>query len=373
MRFSFRLGRIFGIPIHINYTWFLIFVLVTVSLALGEFPRRFPGASGWAYWLAGVLGSLLFFGSVLAHELAHSVVARSRGVRVRDITLFLFGGVSSIEAEMDRPEGELFMAGVGPATSLVLALFFAIGSVVARAFWGPLPAGLLSYLATINGGLAAFNLLPGLPLDGGRILRAILWQITGNYRRSTGIAVTAGRAIAFLFIGGGILWAFLGGGLSGLWLAFIGWFMENAATQTYRSMLLQEALRGVTVEDLMTPECTRIPGGLSVSQLVDDYIFPQGRRCFMVVDGDTLEGMVTVHNVRDLPRERWPVTPVAAIMTPLARLIVARPQEDAFEVLRRMDEWNVNQMPVIEEGRFLGMVARDSLIRYLRTWADLGL
>ncbi|MGC8874555.1 MAG: CBS domain-containing protein, partial [Chloroflexia bacterium] len=229
-----------------------------------------------------------------------------------------------------------------------------------------------SYGVLINVGLAVFNLLPGLPLDGGRILRAILWQITGNYRRSTGIAVAAGRGIAYLLIGGGILWAFLGGGLSGLWLAFIGWFMENAATQSYRSMLFQEALRGVTVQDLMTPECIRIPGGLSVAQLVDEYIFPQGRRCFMVVDGDTLEGMVTVHNVRDLPRERWPVTPVAAIMTPLARLIVARPQEDAFEVLRRMDEWNVNQMPVIDEGRFLGMVARDSLIRYLRTWADLG-
>ncbi|MGC8873215.1 MAG: site-2 protease family protein, partial [Chloroflexia bacterium] len=153
MRLSFRLGKVFGIPIHINYTWFLIFILVTISLALGEFPRRYPGSSGWAYWLAGLVGSLLFFGSVLAHELAHSLVARSRGVRVRDITLFLFGGVASIEAEMDRPEGELLMAGVGPGTSLFLALFFAIASVVARAFWGRLPAGLFSYLATLNGGL----------------------------------------------------------------------------------------------------------------------------------------------------------------------------------------------------------------------------
>ena len=371
MRMSFRLGKLFGIPIRINYTWFLIFILVTLSLALAEFPQRYPGSSPLAYWLAGALGSILFFASVLAHELAHSLVARARGVRVREITLFFLGGVSSIEEEMHRPDEELLMAGVGPGTSLALALVFGAAAFLLRPV-SHLASGFCISLASINAGLAVFNLLPGLPLDGGRMLRAVVWQVTGNYRRATGIAAMAGRTIAFLLIGGGILWSLLGGSWNGLWLAFIGWFMDNAATQSYRSVLIQEALRGVTVADLMTPECPCIPRGLSVAELVDHYVFPQGRRCFVVTDGDLLQGLVTVHNVCDLPRERWPFTPVGEIMTPSAQLVVAHLQEDAFEVLKRMDERNVNQMPVEEAGRIVGMIARDNLIRYMRTRAELG-
>jgi len=264
------------------------------------------------------------------------------------------------------------MAGVGPGTSLALALVFAVIGLALRRVSG-LVGGFFVYLATVNGGLAAFNLLPGLPLDGGRILRAIVWQVTGNYRRATAVAAMVGRGVAFLLIGGGILIAFSLDWFSGLWLAFVGWFMENAATQSYRSVLIQEALRGVTVANLMTPDCTRVPRGMSVAELVDHYVFPHGRRCFIVADGEMLEGLITVHNVRDLPRERWPFTPVGEIMIPLARLVLAHLQEDAFEVMKRMDERNVNQMPVEQDGRIVGMIARENLIRYMRTRAELGM
>lgn len=376
MRMSFTLGRIFGIPIRINYTWFLVFTLLTLYLALGELPASYAGLSPFLYWLAGILGSLLLFASVVAHELAHSLVARSQGVPVRSITLFLFGGVASIEQEADRPGEELLMAGVGPATSLMLALLFALVAFFFRLGQGGiflLASGLFLRLTWWNLFLAGFNLLPGLPLDGGRILRALLWLIGRNYRRSTEIAAAIGRLVAFLLIGGGIVWTLSGDWGNGLWLVLIGWFMDNAASQSYQQVLLREALRQVNVATLMTPECQHIPRGLSVASLVDDYILRQGGRCFVVTEGDRLAGLVTMHNVRDLPRERWPYTPVGEIMVPYGRLVLARPDEDAWNVLLRMDKHNVNQMPVEEAGRLVGLIARENLLRYVRTRAELGL
>jgi Zn-dependent protease len=371
MRMSFRLGTLFGIPIRINYTWFLIFGVTALSLGIDFLPRLQPGLSPVAYGVAAVLGSLLFFASVLAHELAHSLAARARGLPVHDITLFIFGGVASVEGEVDQPGGEILMAGVGPATSLVLAGLFA-GAGWLLAPINRLGAVLGYALMFLNLSVAVFNLLPGFPLDGGRIFRAVVWKLTGNYRRATGIAATVGRVVSTLLIGGGILWALMGN-LDGLWLAFVGWFLDNAATQSYRQVVLQDTLRGVTVADLMTGECERVPRGLSVSDLVEGYLFPRGQHCFVVADGDTLQGLVTVHSIRELARERWPFTPVGEIMIPYERLVLAHPQEDALAMIRRMDERRVSQMPVVEGERFLGMVTREGLLRYLRTRAELGM
>jgi len=376
MRASFSLGKLFGIPIRINYTWFLILILLTLSLATG-FREVQADLAPVVYWVAAFFGSLLFFGSVLAHELAHSLVARAQGSPVRDITLFLFGGVSSIEKEADQPLQEALMAGVGPATSMVLALFFGALSWLLNPL-SALVGAFFSQLALVNGLLAIFNLLPGLPLDGGRILRAVVWKVNRNYRRATGIAAMAGRVISFLMIIGGLVLTYISlqaGQLNwnGLWFIFIGWFMDNAATQSYKQMLLQEALRGVTVADLMTADCTRVPRALSVAQLVDHYVFHRGGRCFLVTDDERLSGLLTVHNVRTLPREQWPYTPVGEVMTPYQELVLAHPGEDAWTVLLRMDQRNVNQVPVEEEGRLLGMLSRENLLRYVRTRAELGM
>ncbi len=376
MRASFTLGRILGIPIRINYTWFLVFTLFTLYLALGELPASYGGLPPLLYWFAGILGSLLLFGSVVVHELAHSLVARSQGIPVRSITLFLFGGVAGIEQEADQPGKELLMAGVGPATSLVLALLSAVVAFFFRLGSGSiflLANGLFLRLTWWNVFLAGFNLLPGLPLDGGRILRAVFWLSGRNYRRSTEIAAGIGRLISFLLIGSGIVLALSGNWGNGLWLVLIGWFMDNAASQSYQQVLLREALREVNVSTLMTPECQRIPRGLSVASLVDDYVLRQGGRCFIVTEGDRLAGLVTMHNIRDLSRERWPYTSVGEIMVPYAHLVLAHPEEDAWSVLLRMDKHNVNQMPVEEAGRLVGLISRENLLRYVRTRAELGL
>jgi Zn-dependent protease len=348
---------------------------VTLSLVYG-FRSGYGGLASVVYWVFGVLGSLLFFGSVLAHELAHSLVARAQGTPVRDITLFLFGGVSSIESEVDRPLKEVLMAGVGPATSLALALVFGGLALILGPLSG-LAGAFFAQLAVVNGGLAVFNLLPGLPLDGGRILRAIVWKLNGNYRRATGIAAIAGRVVSFLMIGGGLVWTYLSWNagqlnLNGLLLTFIGWFLDNAATQTYQQAVLQDVLRGISVRDLMTAECTRIPRGLSVAELVDHYVLHQGGRCFIVADEERLSGLVTLRNVRGLPREQWPYTPVGEIMVPYQRLAMAQPGESAWSVLLRMDQHNVNQLPVEENGQLLGLISRENLLRYVRARADLG-
>ena len=376
MRASFTLGKIFGIPVRINYTWFLILALVTFSLATG-FRGVQVGLSPVLYWIIGFLGSLLLFASVLAHELAHSLVARSQGSPVRDITLFLFGGVASIEKEADEPLKEALMAGVGPATSFGLAALFGVLGVLLMPL-SALAGALCIQLAVVNGFLALFNLLPGLPLDGGRILRAVVWKLTRNYRQATGIAVSAGRVISFILIIGGLVWSYTalqrgGSVLNGLWFIFIGWFMDNAATQSYRQMVLQESLRGVTVADLMTVDCARIPRATSVADLVDHHVLQQGRRCFLVADDERLSGLVTVHNVRSLPREQWPYTPVGQIMVPYEELAVVRPEEDAWTVLLRMDQRNVNQMPVEQDGQLLGMLSRENLLHYVRMRAELGM
>ncbi len=367
---SLQLGRIFGIPIWVNYTWFIIFALVTFSLSSHYFPQNYPGWPSGLYWAVGLVTSLLFFGSVIAHELSHSLVARANGVPVSSITLFIFGGVAQIASEATRPRDELIMALAGPLASIAVAVACGAIWLVTNAIAEPL-AALMSWLGIINVSLAAFNLIPGFPLDGGRALRAILWMTTGDFRKATRAASTAGVAIAYLFIVGGLWVAFTSSLADGLWIAFIGWFLENAAQNSLRQMALQEALRGVKVRDVMSSDCLQVPPSVSVEDLVDSYVLPTGRRCFVISDGDQLLGLVTLHNVKVLPRERWSLTKVSDIMSPVDRLKVAGPRDDVAGVLPRMDQEDVNQLPVVDNGRFLGLIARDSLLRLIRVRSEL--
>src|SRR2546425_8154420 len=287
---SFRIGKIAGIDIDINVSWIIILVLLTVSLATGWFCQLYPGGSTAAYWVASFIASLLLFVYVLLHELASSLVARRRGLPVKSITLFIFGGVSNIEREPTSPGIEFQMAVVGPLTSLVIGVVCFLLQLPLQGSNSPLE-GILFYLAVTNILLGVFNLIPGFPLDGGRVLRSIIWKTTGNMRQATRVASLTGQFIAYLFILLGIWLFFAGSILDGIWLGFIGWFLLSAAQSANSQVMLESELRGVTVGEVMNPTPTLVPANISLQQLVDQYFLPQGLRAALVIQADQRAGL----------------------------------------------------------------------------------
>ena len=371
---AFNVGRIFGIQFRLHYTWFIIFVLVTVSLSWQLFPALYPGWSGLTYWLIGIVTSLLFFASVVAHELSHSLIARFYGIPVSSITLFIFGGVAQITREAARPGVEFKMAVAGPVCSLVIGGLFALLWLITQDVIEPV-AALAFWLAQINVVLALFNLIPGFPLDGGRVFRSIMWRLTGNYRRSTQVAVRVGQGVGYLFILVGILVTFLRpfgmGWFSGLWLVFIGWFLANAASASYRQVKWRDGLRGFSASQVMTSVYPVVPLNITVGQLIYGYLFAGGHPFFMVVDEGRLEGMITLENIKSVPRQNWEVTPVKDIMTAADKLNVASPNQDALSVLEQMEDSEINQIAVVSGSRIIGLITRDNLIRFLHLRSEL--
>lgn len=366
------LGKFFGISIKLHYSWFVIFILITWALATGYFPPSYPDWNTATYWGIGLATSLLFFCSVLAHELSHSVVAQAAGIPVKAITLFIFGGVSQISKEPGRPSVEFRMALAGPLSSLVLGAIFWGIHLAAKGTSEPL-AALTFWLAWINAVLAGFNLIPGFPMDGGRVLRAVIWWRTKNLRSATRIASTIGRVIGYLFIFGGIFWIFWGNWINGLWLAFIGWFLENAAAGSYQQVAFQDVLRGHSVSEVMTRDCPGVPPKMTIDQLVHEFILGSGRRCFPVVEDSRLLGLITLNDVKGVPNEHRSSKSVQETMTPFARLKWVRPNDDLSDVLQMLTTEDINQVPVVENGNIVGMVARDSLLSFIRTRTELGI
>ena len=372
MRNTLSLGRIFGIEIKLDYSWFIIFALVVWSLADYYFPTTHPGQPVGTYWAMGAVTALLFFTSVVMHELAHSFVSQAQGVPVRDITLFIFGGAAQISEEPRSARDEFLMALAGPATSLVIATLFGALWLVSLSASSLLHA-LAGWMAWINVALALFNLIPGFPLDGGRVFRAIVWAVTGNLQRATQIATGLGRVVAYSFIFWGIWQIFSGNWINGLWIAFIGWFLLNAATASYQRVALQEMLAGHTAREVMMTDCPHIPSGLTLDMLVDQVVLPSGRRCFPVMEGDQVRGLLTLHLIKKVPRKRWATTRAEEVMVPRAELKAVKPHDELTVVFERMTAEDVNQFPVMEDGRLLGMVARDNVLAFLRARAELGL
>jgi Zn-dependent protease len=386
MGHSIRLGKLFNISIYLHYSWFIIFALLTFSLSLSYFPTDYPL---WSRVAGGVAASLLLFASVIAHELAHSLVAIRNGIPVKSITLFIFGGVAQITREATRPMAELVMAAAGPLCSLTLAGIFAGITFLFSNSGGTLICDLVGLLAYINAMLGLFNLIPGFPLDGGRILRALLWRGTGNYRRATYIASWSGRGVAYMLIFGGIALVFgytLGratlvvamfgstiylGAFDGFWLVLIGWFLHYAATTSYRQAEWYEDLRGLTARDVMTCDWPTIPPNLSLKELVQSYILPTGRSYFLVAEEERLRGIIALYAIKLVPQLHWDLVRVDEIMTPLSELVAVQPDDDALSILERMAKHNVSQAPVVKEGRILGMVARDNLIRFIQLRSEL--
>ncbi|MDH4136536.1 MAG: site-2 protease family protein [Anaerolineae bacterium] len=371
MRGTWRIAKIFGIDVNIDSSWLIVFVLITWTLAGSYFPDQYPDWASWLHWTVGVTTSVLFFASVLAHELAHSLVAIRQGEKVRSITLFIFGGVAQITEEPGRALKEFFMAIVGPLSSLVIALAFGILWLVVRGFSEPVGA-LAYYLAYINASLAFFNLIPGFPLDGGRVLRALIWGISGNLRMATLVASWFGQGIALLFMLWGVWQVFSGAFINGLWIAFIGWFLRNASISGYRQVVMRDVLRDVRVEDLMSHDFEAVSPALTIQQLVDDYVLRRRDHAYPVADGDRLRGIICLHDVKAVPRQQWVSKLVGEVMTPWERLATVSAEDDGNTVLTFMNTHNVGQLPVVEGDRLMGMLRRGDVIRFMQLRGELG-
>ncbi len=368
---GFKLGYIWGIPIGLHASWFLIFALLTWSLSTGYFPNEYPQLSTITHTLLGVVTSVLFFASVLAHELGHAFVALRSKIPVKGITLFIFGGVAQIGQEPQSPGVEFRIAIAGPLVSLGLSGLFGVLFLLDQAI--PFLAAPSLYLMRINLILALFNMVPGFPLDGGRVLRAIVWRLTGSFQRATQVATFSGQVVAFGFIGFGIFTIFNGEFFNGLWLVFIGWFLQNAAASTYAQANIQQHLRGITVGQVMTRDCARVGSLVPISTLVEERVLTGGERCFFVADNGHLEGMLTLKDISKVPQPSWRFTTTRQAMVPTNRLAAVTPETELMTALQTMDNADVAQIPVLEQGELVGVLSREQVVRYLRSRAELGI
>lgn len=369
-RHTVPIGRVLGIPIDLDYSWFLIAALTTWVLAVSYYPAEFKGGTSAEYWLMGAVTAVLFFGSIVVHELAHSWVALRYKIPVHRITLFIFGGVSQIAGEPPSASAEFLIAVVGPLTSLALAaLFFLLEPLLVNI----MPAlAVAKYLALINSMLGLFNLIPGFPLDGGRVFRAIVWGVSKNFRQATLIAASAGRFFGFVFIIVGV-WQVLRGSIgNGLWTAFIGWFLESAAGAQVQQQVVQGLLVGHKVSEVMGDACTHVSGDISLQKLVDQEVLTHGRRCFLVDRGDHVVGLLTLHNLKEIPRPSWTMTTAAQAMIPLEKLSSISPDSELWTAMEKMGRDGINQMPVMLGNNLVGMLSRGDIVKYLRTLQQVG-
>jgi Zn-dependent protease/predicted transcriptional regulator len=374
LRTNIRLFKVLGIPVEINVSWFIIFALVAWSLVSLYFPTNYRDYSTAAHWIMGIVAAILLFVSVVLHELGHSYVAKTHGVPIRRITLFLFGGVSQLTRESPNPATELKIAVAGPAVSFLLggicgALYFVTSG--AGALGGVRPV--LKYLAIVNVMLGGFNLIPGFPLDGGRLLRAILWKATGNLRRATYVATRVGSILGIVFVAFGFLAVFRGDFVYGLWMVMIGLFLRQAAEAGYFQVLVDGALKGMKVHEVMKTDVVTVPETLTLQSLVDDYFFKHHYDCFPVADAGRgrLLGLVTLNEVKHVPKERWGETTVADVMQRGAEELSVSPDDDVSAVLRRVIKDQCGRLPVVERGAVVGIVTRKDIMEALRVLSDL--
>lgn len=371
-RNTIHLGRIFSIEIGLDWSWFIVFFLITWMLSTHYLPSNYAGWSLGLYWIVGIATSLLFFGSVMAHELSHGFVARSLGTPVRSITLFVFGGAAELSEEPKRPRDELWMSLAGPGMSLILAALFGLAWLATQEVAQPVAASLF-WLGWINLMLAGFNLIPGFPLDGGRVLRSIVWSATGDLQRATRVASFAGKAVGYLFMVGGFLLAFQGFLLNGVWIALIGWFLVSAAANSYRQILLRDGLAGHTAQEVMMVDCPPVSVDLTIDKVVEEYVLRSGRRCFPVADTSGVSGYITLETIKGIPRQDWATTTVNQIKLPFDQGTSVTPQMTLSAVLKLLSGEATRQLPVLEGSRYVGMINRENVFALVRARGELGI
>lgn len=364
-RHTIPIGRVFGIPIDLDYSWFLIAALITWLLSVNYYPVEFKGGTSVEYWLMGAATAVLFFASIVAHELAHSWVALRYKVPVRRITLFVFGGVSQIAGEPPSARAEFLIAVAGPLTSFAFAAFFYFLEPLLVSI--PPALAVAKYLALINGALGLFNLIPGFPLDGGRVFRAIVWGLNNNFRRATLIAASTGRFFGFAFIFVGVWLVLQGNVFNGLWIAFIGWFLESAAAAQVQQQMVQGLLGGHRVLEAMGNACTHVPEEITLQKLVDDEVLTHARQCFFVDRRDHTVGLLTLHHIKEIPRSEWTTTTAAQAMVPVEKLNSIDPKAELSTAMEKMGQDGINEMPVMSGTNLIGVLSTGDIVKYLHT------
>lgn len=372
MRETIHTGKIIGIEIKVHYSWFVIFGIVTISLATAYFPGQYQSENALLYWIPAVFTALILFCSVLVHELAHSFVAIKNGIEIRGINLFIFGGVAEMTGEPRTATAELKIAAAGPLTSIAIGFFFYL---IEALFGSGLRIEILSpvkYLKFINFALAFFNLIPGFPLDGGRLFRAVLWKSSGDIKSATRTASRFGQGFAFFLMLVGAFEAFTGQFLSGLWLIFIGFFLDQASKSSYQQLLLRESLTGVKIADIMTKDMVSIDGNIFLKSVIDNYFLKYRHSSYPVIDGDRVIGLIAIKNIKDIPQDRWDRTKAREAMVPLNDSLFAGPEEQAVLVLNRMLKDGVSKVVVIKDSRLVGILTLQNIMRLFKIKTDLG-
>jgi Zn-dependent protease len=373
MNGGIRICRFFGFEVRLDFSWFVVFLLVLWTFAQSEFPRRTPGLSVGTYFTMALVGASLFFASVLLHELAHSAMARARGIQVEGITLFIFGGMARIRSEATNPKDEFLITVVGPLSSAliggILLVFARVGESLElhRAI-----VSVAEYLALLNFILAVFNLIPGFPLDGGRILRSLVWQITKDVRKATRLASFTGQGFGYLLIGFGVLSLFRGFLVSGIWLIFIGWFLSHAAAFSYRQLIMKRILQGVQVQEAMTRNPETVAPDVTLRDLVDNYFLVRRYSVFPVLDSDDRPlGLITLRRVKEIERDKWPTTQVSSVMTQICEAVTVRPEDSLAQVLTKLEKAGVGRALVVRDGRLEGLISSADVAAWLDRYQQL--
>jgi len=369
---SIRLFNLFGFQVKIDVSWFILAALIIWSLAVGLFPYYYKDLSATTYWWMAILGAIGLFASIIAHEFMHSLVARNSGLPIRGITLFVFGGVAHMEQEPPSAKAEFWMAAAGPATSVAIGSIFYGLRIIAKSRGWPTPVvGIIAYLAFINWILAVFNLLPAFPLDGGRILRAILWSWRKNIRWATRVASRIGSFFGILLIVYGILQFFSGNFIGGVWVFVIGMFLQGASRMSYRQLLTRQALEGEHVRRFMKQNPITVPSSISLSELVEEYVYEYHFKMFPVVDNNELRGCVTTQQLKEVPKHEWATKKVLDIANSCTTENTIGPDADAVKALATMNRTGNTRLLVVEDNKLVGVLTLKDIMRFLSVKLDL--
>jgi Zn-dependent protease/predicted transcriptional regulator len=369
---SFKLFKVFGIEIRLDFSWFIVFALFVYYFGFNYFPAVLPGVNNGIIAIVTIITVILFFTSVLIHEISHSLVAKSKGTPVERITLFLFGGMAQIEKEPETPMSEFVMAIAGPAASFVLAIIFGMIWLLTGQY--EIIREPVRYLTIINIILGVFNMLPGYPLDGGRVLRSIIWKVTDNLKKATLIASTTGRVIGFLIIAVGIFFFFTGNFLNGVWLAFIGWFLQSSARMGYRQLIFETSVKGIKVVDIMNDDIVLVEKNISLQELIDEYFMKYRFGRFPVVEdlrSERFIGIISLHDIKSIEKQKWPEIRVGEIVKTVTENEKVNMSMEISEAIKKMGKSGLGHLVIMSGNKLKGIITKSDVMRFIKLQSEL--